>query len=75
MFLQYFVWCIYRNYKEKIQKKAHESYQDLAEKAETRMLEYSHKRYNNLSGTEKHRLVEYKKRYYKMKKKKRKICN
>ena len=47
----------------------------LLKKLKPEMLEYSHKRYNNLSETEKHRLVEYKKRYYKMKKKKRKICN
>ena len=42
---------------------SHESYQDLAEKTETRMLEYNHKRYKNLLETEKQRLVEYEKRY------------
>ena len=47
---------------------SHESYQDLAEKTVTRMLEYNHKRYKNLLETEKQRLVEYEKRYYKMKK-------
>ena len=53
-------------------KKGSWKLQDLAEKAETRMLEYSHKRYNNFSETEKQRLVEYKKRYYEMKKKEKK---
>ena len=59
----------YQENKERLQKKAHERYQNLSkEEKEKRQQQYGCERYKNLSKDEKQKVAEYRKKYYRMRK-------
>ena len=53
----------YQEYKEKIQKKSHERYQNLSEEGKNKNRTYARERYKNLAEDEKQKPVEYRKKY------------
>ena len=59
----------YQENKERLQKKAHEGYQNRSKQVKGRKRQCSRERYKNLSEDEKNKLVEYRKKCYKMRKK------
>ena len=58
----------YQEYKERLQKKARERYQNLSKEEKEKKQQYGCERYKNLSEDEKQKLVEYRKKYYRMRK-------
>ena len=58
----------YQENKEKLQKKAHEKYQNLSKEEKEKKLQYGRERYKNLSKDEKQKLVEDRKKYHRMRK-------
>ena len=55
--------------KERLQKKARKSYQNLSKEEKEKKRQYGCKHYKKLSEDEKQKLVEYRKKYYRMRKK------
>ena len=53
----------YQKSKERLQKKAHENYQDLSEEEKDKEQEYGHEQYKSLPQHEKQRPAEFRKKY------------
>ena len=58
----------YQEHKERLQKKAHERYQNLSKEEKEKKQQYGCERYKNLSENETNKLVAYRKKYYRMRK-------
>ena len=58
----------YHKNKERREKKARETYQNLSKKEKEKKRQYGCECYKNLSKDDKQKLVEYRKKYYKIRK-------
>ena len=58
----------YQENKERLQKKAHERYQNLSKEKKRKKQQYGRERYKNVSEDEKQKLVEYRKKFYRTRK-------
>ena len=58
----------YQENKERLQKKAHERYQNLSKEEKEKKQQYGRERYKNLSEDGKNKLAEDRKKYYAMRK-------
>ena len=58
----------YQENKERLQKKAHERYQNLSKEGKEKKQQYGRERYESLSEKKKQKLFKYRKKYYRMRK-------